>query len=152
MASVYDVARYILSKKGQITAMKLQKLVYYSQVWPLVWDEEELFPEQIEAWANGAVVRALFRIHRGMFKVTEENFSIGDISSLSTSQKSNIDKVLEFYGDYTAQELSDINHQEDPWVNARGDLHPMANSSNEITKGAILEYHSGIWNGKEETT
>ena len=42
MLSAFDVAEYILKKKGAITAMKLQKLVYYSQAWAVVWDEEPL--------------------------------------------------------------------------------------------------------------
>jgi hypothetical protein len=39
MASARDVAAYILSRQGRMTAMKLQKLVYYSQAWSVVWDE-----------------------------------------------------------------------------------------------------------------
>ena len=31
MASVFDVASYILSRRGSMTTWKLQKLVYYSQ-------------------------------------------------------------------------------------------------------------------------
>ena len=54
--SVLDVAAYILKKLGSMTTMKLQKLVYYSQAWSLVWDEQSLFIESIEAWANGPVV------------------------------------------------------------------------------------------------
>ena len=37
---VFDVAAYILEKIGSMTTMKLQKLVYYSQAWSLVWDGE----------------------------------------------------------------------------------------------------------------
>lgn len=145
MATVFDVAKYILEKKGGMTAMKLQKLVYYAQAWTLVWDEEPLFQERIEAWANGAVVPALYAIHRRMFKVSAKDFSNGRISSISKRQRSNIDKVLDFYSKYTAQQLSDINHQEDPWIKARNGLPYMASSNNEITKELILEYYSGIW-------
>ena len=149
MVTVFDVARYILEKKGEITSMKLQKLVYYSQAWNLVWDESELFEERIEAWANGAVVRDLYNLHKGKFKVNKESFTEGNSNALTDSEKENIDKVLDFYGDYTAQQLSDINHQEDPWINARGDLPAMAICNNEITRDAIFEYHSGIWNEPE---
>ena len=31
MVNIFDVAKYILSKKNNITAMKPQKLVYYCQ-------------------------------------------------------------------------------------------------------------------------
>lgn len=146
MASVFDVAKYILHKTGEITAMKLQKLVYYSQAWTLVWDEETLFKEKIEAWANGAVVRELYDVHKGMFRVTEKVFSMGRIGALGTRQKANIDKVLSIYGKYTAQQLSDINHQEDPWIKTRGKLAPMAWSNKEIKIDKIYEYHFGIWN------
>jgi len=43
MASVHDVAAYILDKRGPMSHMKLQKLVYYCQAWSLVWDEELFF-------------------------------------------------------------------------------------------------------------
>lgn len=36
MANVHDVAAYDLKKSGPMTAMKLQKLVYYCQAWSLV--------------------------------------------------------------------------------------------------------------------
>jgi uncharacterized phage-associated protein len=39
MASVHDVAAFIIEKLGPISAMKLEKLVYYAQAWSLVRDE-----------------------------------------------------------------------------------------------------------------
>ena len=40
MLTVFDVASYILKKSGKMTTMKLQKLIYYSQAWALVWYEK----------------------------------------------------------------------------------------------------------------
>jgi uncharacterized phage-associated protein len=57
---------------------------------------------------------------------------------------------LEFYGRYTAQQLSDINHQESPWIDARGDLPPTAPSKEFITSAAMAEYYSGIWNSEDD--
>ena len=54
MSNVFDVAKYILQKQGPMTSMKLQKLVYYSQAWALVWDDERIFPEKIELITVGA--------------------------------------------------------------------------------------------------
>lgn len=56
--TVFDVAEYILEQHGEMTSMKLQKLVYYCQAWHLAWSDEPLFRESIEAWANGPVVPA----------------------------------------------------------------------------------------------
>ena len=39
MASVFDVAKYILQKSGSMSTWKLQKLCYYSQAWSLAWTE-----------------------------------------------------------------------------------------------------------------
>ena len=71
MADVFDVAKYILEKQGSMTTMKLQKLVYYSQAWSVVWDEKPIFEERIEAWASGPVVRELYEEHRGMFIISD---------------------------------------------------------------------------------
>ena len=43
MATVHDVAAFILERLGSMTAMKLQKLCYYSHAWHLVWEERPLF-------------------------------------------------------------------------------------------------------------
>jgi uncharacterized phage-associated protein len=141
MASVHDVAAYILKEHGAMTAMKLEKLVYYSQAWALVWDEEPLFEEKIEAWANGPVVRDLYERHRGLFRVTGWD---GDPARLTAEQKDTINKVLEFYGKLSSQELSDLTHREDPWRNARRGLDPGDRGYREITHAAMVEYYSSL--------
>jgi uncharacterized phage-associated protein len=128
--------------------MKLQKLTFYVKAWGLVWNEEELFPEEYQAWANGAVSPILYNKHRGLFKVSKSLFSEANVNNLTDPQKETIDKVLEFYGDFTAQQLSDINHQETPWLEARGDLPPMERSTQVIPTDKIAEYYSGIFTGE----
>lgn len=142
MASVKDVAAYILEKRGEITAMKLQKLVYYSQAWSFVWDEKPLFPERIEAWANGPVVPDLYEAHRGVFKLSE--LPCGNPSILDSLETETIDKVLEFYGDKSSQWLSDLTHKEYPWLNAREGLNPGERGSNVITHAAMAEYYGSL--------
>ncbi|WP_067223908.1 Panacea domain-containing protein [Marinomonas gallaica] len=144
MATEFDVVKYILDKLGEISAMKLQKLVYYSQAWSLVWDEEELFSADFEAWANGPVLRSLYSEHRGLFKVNSDTFTKGNKENLNEDQVETIDKVLEFYGDKTAQWLSNLTHKESPWKDARGELEPMDSSTEVITKGAMEEYYAAL--------
>src|SRR5262245_19232502 len=123
MASVHDVAAYILKKHGrQITTWKLQKLAYYCQSWSLVWDERPLFQARVEAWANGPVVPALYQEHRGQFQVN--SWPKGDPDQLTRSERETVDGVLAFYGDKTSQWLSDLTHAERPWREARGTLAP----------------------------
>lgn len=142
MTNVFDVACYILEKQGEMTAMKLQKLVYYAQAWSLVWDESPLFSEQIQAWANGPVIPALYEKHRGQFKVT--TIDGGDAGNLSDNQKDTIDKVLEFYGNHTSHWLSDLTHSESPWLDAREGLHFGERGRQEISLAAMAEYYEGL--------
>jgi uncharacterized phage-associated protein len=145
MASIFSVAKYIHSKLGDISAMKLQKLAYYSQAWTLVWDEKELFSEDFQAWANGPVCPELYSVHRGEFLITNTMF-LGNIDDLTSDEKENIDKVLEHYGDKTAQWLSDLTHMEDPWINARQEAHVQDGERCDkiINKGEMHLYYSGL--------
>jgi uncharacterized phage-associated protein len=117
MLSVLDVAAYILRKQGPMTAMKLQKLVYYSQAWALVWDDKPLFRERIEAWANGPVVRKLYEVHRGHYRVSR--IPGGLSRRLDSEQRDTVDAVLGHYGEKSSQWLSDLSHMEQPWRDAR---------------------------------
>jgi uncharacterized phage-associated protein len=142
MVSAHDIAAYVLLKKGEMTAMKLQKLVYYSQAWSLVWDEEPLFADRVEAWANGPVVPALYEVHRGQFKVSR--WPQGDPHKLTAAQRETVDAVLGYYGDKTSQWLSDLTHAENPWREARGTLAPGERGSRLISHAAMHEYYSGL--------
>lgn len=142
MANVLDVAEYILQKQGKMTAMKLQKLVYYCQAWSLVWDETPLFDEKIEAWANGPVVRRLYDAHKGVFELC--NISGCDPANLTSKQTETIDAVLNYYGDKSAQWLGDLTHMEKPWNDARIGLDVGANSNREITLASMDEYYSSL--------
>ncbi|HEX9737104.1 MAG TPA: type II toxin-antitoxin system antitoxin SocA domain-containing protein [Thermoanaerobaculia bacterium] len=142
MATVHDVAAYILERSGEMTTMKLQKLVYYAQAWSLVWDEAPLFPQRVEAWANGPVVRELYDAHRGKFKVSSWRRGRGD--ALTDKQRETVDAVLDFYGGRSSQWLSDLTHLEAPWRDARAGLAPGERGSREITHAAMAEYYSSL--------
>lgn len=142
MASVFDVAAYILHKAGAMTAMKLQKLVYYSQAWSLVWDEAPIFPEKIEAWANGPVVPELFAAHKGQFTVSDE--PSGDRKNLTSEQQKTVNAVVKFYGEKTAPWLSDLTHREAPWKEARKGVPDGERSQRVITLAAMAEYYGNL--------
>ena len=144
MATAEDVAAYILEQGGEMTAMKLQKLVYYSQAWSLVWDERPLFRDKIKAWENGPVIPSLYAKHVGRFNV-DRTVIKGNPDALTAEERETIDAVLGFYGDKTAQWLSDLTHQEKPWREARA-KHPTTDNraSPEITHAAMAEYYGSL--------
>ena len=142
MASVFDVAAYILECRGPMTHMKLQKLVYYSQAWGLVWDDAPLFEQRIEAWANGPVCPELYYAHQGEYMVGAERR--GSSKALSRDQIETIDAVLDSYGDKPAHWLSDLTHRERPWLDARKGLESGVRSNRVITPAAMAEYYSEL--------
>ncbi|PHS37476.1 MAG: hypothetical protein COB07_10765 [Sulfurovum sp.] len=146
MANVFDVSKYILEQINEMTVMKLQKLVYYSQAWSLVWNENQLFNSEIQAWANGPVTVELYNIHKGHFKISAETLSKGDSNILEAEEKAIIDKVLDYYGDKTAQWLSDLTHMEQPWILAqnRGCVPANGFCQEPILISDMHEYYSGL--------
>lgn len=140
--SVFDVAAYILKKIGSTSTMKLHKLLYYCQAWSLVWDDAPLFPERIEAWANGPVVKSFFFFHKGQFSISE--VTIGNPDLLSIKQKETVDSVLGFYGDKTSQWLIDLTHLESPWKDARKNLDVSQRGNSEISHFSMAEYYSSL--------
>lgn len=142
MADVLDVAAAILENVGDTTAMKLQKLVYYSQAWHLVWEEQTLFGDDIEAWANGPVVPALYRAHRGQFRVALIEGGWAD--RLSPDERSTVDAVCDAYGKLAASALVDLTHREDPWSNARRGVAPGVRSNNVIAVSDMAEFYEGL--------
>lgn len=140
MANVHDVAAYIVGKTGEITAMKLQKLVYYAQAWHAVWSDRTLFDEEIKAWANGPVCYALYEKHRGQFRVSA--WPYGNATTLDADEAGSVDAVLAAYTPFTAHQLSEMTHQESPWIDARDGLNDGVRSNRPITVGAMVECYS----------
>ena len=145
MATVFDVAAYIIDKMGPVSHMKLQKLVYYSQAWSLAWEDEPLFAEKVAAWANGPVIQELFTCLVGKFKVTAEDLAgLGAAANLTDAQRETIDGVLNFYGPKSPQWLSDLTHMESPWAEARVGLADGERGDKEISLASLIDYYGSL--------
>ncbi|NEA24568.1 type II toxin-antitoxin system antitoxin SocA domain-containing protein [Actinomadura bangladeshensis] len=145
MATIMDVAAYILGKRGPMTAMKLQKLCYFAYAYHLAWEDRRLFPQRFEAWANGPVSPALYACHRGRFQLAEGDID-GDPTALNATERESVDLVLEGLGELTAHQLSAQTHAEGPWVSARerARVAPMQRSTEELTDVEIMEFFQAV--------
>ena len=143
MASVFDVAKYILEKQGRMSTMKLQKLCYYCQAWALAWDDEPLFDEEFRAWANGPVCKELFYKTQGKYSVSASD-ETGDSSKLASYQLETIDAVLDHYAPHNAQWLSQLTHMESPWNEARNGIPNGVGCDNIISKESMAKYYGGL--------
>jgi uncharacterized phage-associated protein len=138
VATVYDVAQYIISKYGRIDAMKLQKLVYYSQAWRIVQSGAPLFDEPIKAYRNGPVVGLLYFRHKHHWTVTSGTIGCGSKDALAHHETQLVDAVLGKYGDKSPGELSALTHTEEPWIKAWA----MRHVEDIITPGAMQDFYS----------
>jgi uncharacterized phage-associated protein len=93
--------------------MKLQKLLYYCQAWFLVWEKRPLFSENIEAWRDGPVVREVWSRDASGTDATQ------GATPLPREAQETIRAVLQFYGTYDGDFLSEVTHRELPWLKAR---------------------------------
>jgi uncharacterized phage-associated protein/DNA-binding phage protein len=142
-ASVLDVAQYASSLLPRgATFMKLQKIVYYSQVESLAHYHRPLFKEKIEAWAAGPVVRELYEKHKGLRHLN--SIDLGNSENLTTEHKVCIQWSVEKYGNMDGDTLSHLTHIEQPWKKARTGFADGAPSSSEITLESMREYYSQI--------
>lgn len=141
MFNANDVAAIILTRVSPWTdAMKLQKLLYYTQAWHLAITDRPLFREPVEAWIQGPVVYDVWsarqdRATRRASSQHIENIELDDVVS------NLIDLVITQYGSMSGEELSALTHVERPWRDARGDLPDDAPSHAEISREAMASYY-----------
>lgn len=142
MASVHDVAAYIRQNWRGGRRMKLLKLVYYAQAWSLVWDGRPLFDDdKIEAWPQGPVARSLW--------IREQHNPVGGgiagaPEHLDEAARETIDEVVRFYGRLDGDQLSELTHIEQPWLDARGDLPASTPSRVAISNDAMRAFYSQL--------
>ena len=140
MVSVDDVAAAILERTGTVTTKKLQKLVYYTQAWHLVFENNRMFNSRIEAWVQGPVVPHLYHQHKRSHDVSR--WETGNPGRLSPTEGKTVDWVVRQYGEFSAEALSRMTHMEVPWVAARGGRAAGEPSNDEIDLRHMASYHA----------
>lgn len=122
-----------------MSAMKMQKLVYYAQAWHLARGRGSLFSEPIEAWVNGPVVRELYELHRGQFSLS--GWPQGHVKALTEKQRELVDEIVATYGRQNAAWLSQLTHSEEPWRQARHGLPDDARSAAVIDPAVMTNFY-----------
>jgi uncharacterized phage-associated protein len=150
MATVRDVAAYILAKDGPMSAMKLQKLCYFAYGYHLAWEDRQLFPERFEAWANGPVVYELYDLHRGRFNLGKSDIA-GDPAALDDDERESVNVVLDSFRAYDAHELSAMTHQPGPWLEARkrAGVTDLQRSNEELRDEEIADFFGALVAGED---
>jgi uncharacterized phage-associated protein len=121
-----------------ITHLKLQKLLYYTQAWHLANYDKPLFDEDMQAWAHGPVVPSVWRLYRdcGWNPLPPE-----PLPSIDPDLQGYLEVVFARYGGFTAKKLEELTHAEQPWREARGNLPPEAKCDTPISKSTMRDYY-----------
>ncbi len=152
---VLSAAKYFLSKSDVeegvfVTHLKLQKLVYYAQAWHLAIYNKPFFEGKFEAWAHGPVNPELYeeyKVHGARPIESPEDFN----SKLySKSEKEHLEDVWDVYGKFDGKYLEGLTHQEEPWLEARGDLPEGHRCNTEISQETMKSYYQELLVDGEE--
>lgn len=155
MYNVLDVSRYIINYSNEqdysISNLRLQKLLYFVQAYFLMMTGKPCFEEKIEAWEFGPVVpKAYYEFKEygsGEIPKIETYLVIDGKKKLHISRKEfneecidelhrrYIEEVVDKFADYSASDLVNLTHNQDPWQDA---YRPYQN--NEITVEDIRRY------------
>lgn len=138
MINCLNVARYFIARsyedgiEADMTNMKVQKLLYYSQSLHLALFDEPLFDEEIQAWRYGPVCPPAYRFYSEFEAQQLPIPSPEFLSQILHEQKKLLAEVWEYFGGYHAYRLSGMTHLEFPWKKARKGLPDDARSTEPI--------------------
>lgn len=126
-----------------ITPLKLQKLVYYADAWHIVHYDNELIEENFEAWVHGPVVRSLYkRFEKYQWNPITEEVKLPSELALSTSKY--LHELFSYFNKYTAYELEQMTHLEEPWLEARRGVPIDEACTNKINKATMKSFYKNL--------
>lgn len=141
---ILTIARYIVSKRSDITPLALEKLLYYSQAFYRLFTGNELFYNDCEAWVLGPVYKEVYdyyKEYKNSILVSHEEVYLENIM-----EKNIVDAVIKYFGCYSANSLVTMTHLEKPWLLTREELDTKQPSNRIIEKELIDSYFNEIKN------
>lgn len=132
IAEYFIIRAYQEGRENQMTNMKVQKLLYYSQCLYLALFNEPLFAEEIQAWRYGPVCPPAYRFYSEFEAQQLPIPSQENLSEITSEIKEVLEEVWQYFGQYHAYYLSDLTHLEFPWKKARKGLPSYASSTEPI--------------------
>ena len=144
------IAQYFIKKNEKdhkgLDNKKIQKLLYYSQAWNLVFNKKPFFSDKIEAWIHGPAILEVWKNFKDFdFTIPHPEISEDSFNFLKKEEKELLDDVWRVYGKFDGDYLEVLSHNESPWQKARQGLRDVESSQNEITLDSIKEFYLKKW-------
>ena len=138
MITKLEIATRFFINELKPDTLKLQKLLYFAQGLSFCIHDEEMFPEQFEAWVHGPVIPAVYRQYKQYgYNPIDINFSITNIED---KQLEVLECVKDTYGKYDGKHLEKLTHEQEPWLYARSGLDPDERDDKIIPKEIIADF------------
>jgi uncharacterized phage-associated protein len=115
-------AAWAEAEDADLSNLKLQKLLYYSQGRHLALHHAPLFGEPVEAWAHGPVVADVYHAYKS-FRSDDVRLPESDSfhwEEVDTDTTQFLIRVWNTYGGLAAWRLRNMTHDESPWIDAFG--------------------------------
>lgn len=143
---IFQVVNWFLAQsteENRLTHLGLQKLLYFSQAWNYVLNNEWLFSDDCEAWVHGAVYHNVYDEFK-KFKYKPLPY-VSKKVELSKKEVEVLEYVKKYYFDvYTAKTLEKICHLEEPYKNIRKEYDKYERCETIIEKKHIQDYYVKI--------
>lgn len=144
--SVFDVADYFLSIEA-MTPKKLQKLCYYAEAWSHALLKRGLIQDShFDAWVHGPVSPELYQKYKS-YKWTEIEKVESNQDNFDEIDLELLESVWDTYGEFSANDLEAMTHDELPWQNARIGYGAYDNCNVVIEAEDMRTYYSRLYIG-----
>lgn len=143
--TILDVANYVLSKES-MTHKKLQKISFYIYSWSLIHFRKKVINTSFQAWVHGPVSPELYSKYKAY---GYDKINTVSSANLPNNLKSISDKVIEFYKDYTGNDMEIKTHLEEPWKIARNGALKYQATNTPINEDLIISYYSKMSDEKK---
>lgn len=162
LRDIKTVARYLglslLSKGFTVSPLKLQKMLYYTQAWYMVFfgRENTLFKDVPEAWVNGPVYPAIYREYKnkagwvcdplkvsdfGNGEVCDMLKGVAEELALAPDESKLVERIVVLYGALSQDQLIFMTHCENPWAEKREGLAPFEASQTPLSLDTMYSYY-----------
>jgi uncharacterized phage-associated protein len=151
MYNPITIANYFIKKSletgvGDLTPMKLLKLVYISHGWYLGIAKKELINEGVQAWQYGPVIPSVYYSVKTWGKnCINQTINTLQNEIISEADKQFLDRVWNVYVNYNGLQLSSLTHQEGtPWYTTYHENGGINRSSTLIPNNLIKQHYEEI--------
>lgn len=143
---MFDVINWFLAQASEdvpITHLALQKLLYFTQSWSIALLGEELFYDDCQAWAHGAVYPRVYTYFK-QFKYMPLP-RVDKMAKFEERELKVLNAVKKYYFDiYNAKALEEICHREKPYIEARTGYAEGEVCHEVINKEKISSYYNAV--------